>query len=237
MTMEPTLKSNSRTVRIAASLFFFLCVPLSIWEGNVASKIFVPQDPGATANNLLSNESIFRMAILSHLIGVILFVMMALLFYRVFRSVDKHLSLLMLVPILATIPVVFILEVCNFTALMLVKGEPRATFDASQQQEAAYLLMRLMRSGTGVGMGKFLYGLFFIPFGMLVVQSRLAPTITGILLLTGGAGYMADCAMSILLQRADYLSVGPYLRYSSSICYSLALLWFLIRGVREPKRG
>ncbi|MCW5912456.1 MAG: DUF4386 domain-containing protein [Cyclobacteriaceae bacterium] len=233
--METTLTSNSRTARLAASLFFFVCVPLSLWETNyVHSKIFVPQDPVTTAANLLSNEFIFRASIVTHLAGFLIFVMMVLLFYRVFRPVDKHLSRLMLVSILAQVPVVFVFEVFNFTALMILKSEPRSTFDVAQQQEAAYFLMRMPRYGTGAGMGKLFLGLCFIPFGMLVFRSGFAPRIIGILLIIGGVGYVADCCISILLQRADYVMVRSFLMYTT-VGYALALLWFLVKGVREQK--
>ncbi len=243
--METTLNSNlptealaqvgSRTARLAASLFFFVCIPLALWDQfYVPQKIFVLNDPVATANNLLSNEFIFRTSIVSHLAGLLIFVFMILLFYRLFRPVDKHLSLLMIAPVLATIPIVFVFEVFNFTALMILKGETRSTFDVAQQQEAAYFLLRMHRYGVGAGMGKLLFGLCLIPFGMLVLRSGLTPRIIGILLIIGGVGYVADCCISILLQRADYLMVRSFLIYTA-LGYILALLWFLVKGVRDPR--
>ena len=157
---------------------------------------------------------------------------MILLFYRVFRPVDKHLSRLMIFAVLAQVPVVFVFEVFNFTALMILKSDPRSTFDVSQQQEAAYFLMRMTRYGVGAGMGKFFLGLSFIPFGMLVFRSGFTPRIIGILLIIGGAGYVADCCTSILLQRADYVMVRSFLIYTT-VGYALALLWFLIKGVEK----
>ena len=232
--MEATLHSNNKIARLAASLFFFLCVPLSIWDGfYVPRKIFVPQDPVATANNLLSYEFIFRTSIVSHLIGFLIFVFMIVLFYRIFRPVDKHLSQLMLFSILAQIPVVFVFEVFNFTSLMILKSEARPTFDIAQQQEAAYFLLRMPRYAVGAGMGKLFIGLCFIPFGMLVFRSGLAPRIIGILLIIGGVGYVADCCIAVLLQRSDYVMVRSYLM-STTVCYALALLWFLVKGVRKP---
>lgn len=240
--MEETLQSNlpdgrqaSRTARLAASLFFFACIPLSLWESNVHSGIYVPQDPVSTANNLLANEFIFRVAIVSHLVGFITFFFMMFLFYRIFRPVDKHLSQLMLVLLLAMVPVVFVFEVFNYTALMVLKSETRSTFDVIQQQETAFFLLRMPRYATGAGMGKLFLGLCFIPFGVIVLRSRFAPRIIGILLIIGGVGYVADCCIAILLQRANYVIIRPYLM-STTFCYVLALLWFLIKGVREKKQ-
>lgn len=231
--MEVTL-STTKTARLAASLFFFVCIPMSLWDQfYVPQKIFVVQDPAATANHLLSNEFLFRSSIITHLIGFLIFVFMIVLFYRIFRPVDNHLSRLMLFSILAQIPVVFVFEVFNYTALMILKSEPRATFDITQQQEAAYFLLRMPRHATGAGMGKLFLGLCFIPFGMLVIRSGFAPRIIGILLIIGGVGYVADCCIAILLQRTDYVLVRSFLKYTT-LTYALALLWFLIKGVQPP---
>ena len=226
-------KAASRTARFAASLFFFVCVPLSLWESNVQSRMYVPQDPVSTANNLLSNEFIFRTAIVSHLVGFIVFFIMVFLFYTIFRQVHKHLSQLMLLLLLAMVPVVFVFEVFNYMALMILKSDTRPTFDVTQQQEAAFFLLRMPRVATGAGMGKLFLGLCFVPFGMMVFRSGFAPRIVGVLLIIGGVGYVVDCCIAILLQRADYVMVRPYLM-STTVCYALALLWFMIKGVRKP---
>lgn len=236
-TLQPDVFNNSRakrTARLAAALFFFVCVPLALWDQfYVANKIFIPLNPVETSNNLLSNEFIFRTSIITHIIGFLIFVYMIVLFYRIFKPVDKHLSRLMLLSILAQIPVVFVFEVFNYAALMVLKSDARPAFDVAQQQEVAYFLMRMLRYATGAGMGKFFLGLCFIPFGMLVYRSGLAPRIIGILLIIGGVGYVADFSIVILLQRADYLLVRSYLMYTT-IAYTLALLWFLIKGVKTP---
>ncbi len=224
------LQSNSTTARIAAALYFLICIPLYFWEQNYLSAgIFVAQDPVATANNLLAHESNFRMATVTHMVGNLVFVFMILMFYRLLRPVDKHLSRVMILSVLAQIPVVLVLEVFNIAALMTLKSEPRPTFDVLQQQEAAYFLLRLHRYGLGTG--KLFLGLSFIPFGMLVIKSAFAPRIIGALLIIGGVSYLADFGIYVLLQRTDYLMVRSFLIYTHMV-WMLSLLWFLVKGVR-----
>jgi hypothetical protein len=232
--MEATPQSNIRTVRIAASLFIFVCLPMALWDQSyVPKRIFVAQDPVATATNLLANETIFRVSILSHLLGIMIFASMIFLFARVFSQVDKTLARLMCVAVLMTIPCIFILELFNYSALMVLKSETRDTFNIAQQQESAYFLIRIYRYGIGPGLGKLFLGLCFIPFGMVVLRSNLAPRAIGILLLIGGLGYIVDCCISVLLQRNDYVMVRTYLMWTT-LAYFAALIWFLVKGVREP---
>ncbi|MFZ6010675.1 MAG: DUF4386 domain-containing protein [Bacteroidota bacterium] len=229
--METNLNSNTKTVRLAASLFFFISLPMAIWsETYVPSKIFVSQNPVATAENLLANEFIFRTSIVGHVAGYMLFVFMLLLFYRVFRPVDKHLALLMILPALAQVPVVFIAEGLHFTALMTLKSDPRGTFDAARQHEVSYFLMRMYR--YTMSPTKFFLGLSFIPFGMLIMRSGLAPRVIGILVVISGVSYVADSCCLFLLERANYQMIGPILR-SMFIGFAVALVWFMIKGIRD----
>jgi len=221
---------SSRTIRIATALFFFVCVPLSLWETRVQSKIFVPQDAVATAQNLLAHEFIFRTTLISHIIGTVVFILMVMLFYRIFKPVDNHLAKLMIIPILLQFPIVFVLEAVNFTALMTLKSDARSTFDVLQQQEVAYFLLRLHRYTFGAD--KLVFGLGFVPLGLLVIRSRIAPRIIGLLILIGGVGYVMDTILYMLLQRSTYLTVQP-LKLISSVLYSLGFLWFLVKGARH----
>jgi hypothetical protein len=229
--METTLESkqNSKTARLGASLFFG-SLPLALWgELYVPSKIYVPKDVLATANNVLSNEFIFRTAIVCNIASILFFASMMLMFYQLLKPVDKNLARLMIVPLLAQIPIVFISEAFNYAALMILKGNLHFTFDGAKQQEFAYFMLRMHR--YVLGPTKFFLGLSFIPFGLLVLRSGFAPRIIGILLIIAGAGYVVDSSTYILLERPDYLMIGSYLR-SGFLGFVLALMWFLIKGVR-----
>jgi hypothetical protein len=139
----------------------------------------------------------------------------------------------MVIPLLAQIAIVFILETLNFTAMMTLKSEPRPTLDVAQQQEAAYFLLRIAR--YGIGADKIIYGLCFIPFGLLVFKSGLAPRIIGFLMILGGVGYVVDTSLYILLQRTNYLTFQS-LKLFSSASYSLGFLWFLVKGFRKSEK-
>jgi hypothetical protein len=230
--MEATLESkqNSKIARLGASLFFG-SLPLALWgELYVPSKIYVPKDVLATTNNVLSNEFIFRTAIVCNIASMLFFAAMLLMFYRLFRQVDKHLARLMIVPVLVQVPIVFTSEAFNFAALMILNGDLPFTVDGAKQQELAYFMLRMHR--YVLGPTKFFLGLSFIPFGLLVLRSGFAPRIIGILLIIAGAGYVVDSSTYILLERPDYLMIGSYLR-SGFLGFVLALMWFLINGVRS----
>ena len=231
--MEPTPNSNNKTARLAAFLFICVGLPLALWgEVYVPSKIFVPQDPVATADSLLSNEFIFRTSTFCHIAGNILFVLMSLMLYRILKPVDNHLSRLMIIPVLAQFPIVVVMEIFTLTALTILKSDPRPNFDVTQQQEVAYLLMRMARNG--IGFTKLILGLSFIPWGMLFLRSGFIPRVFGVLVIISGVGYVADFCFNILLQRPVYLLIQPYAR-GAFIGFLVTMLWLLVKGTRELK--
>lgn len=230
---ESALGSNARTARIAAALFLFVCIPTSMWgQMYVPGKVFVAQNPAATAANLLANEFIFRASIVVNLIGFTVFATMTFMIYRVFREVDSFLALLMIVPIIAQIAVTFLLEASTFAAVTIIKSEPRPGFDVAQQQETVYFLMRLYRAIMSCD--KFLLGLSFIPWGMLVWRSGLMPRVFGVLVILSAVGYIADTFTGIILERSLVVIIRPYLR-GMFVGYVLTMLWLLIKGVQAKK--
>lgn len=218
-------------IRLAGIIFICVCIPLAMWGiGYVPSKIFVAQDPAATSANLLSNEFIFRTSIISHLASTVFFVWMILLFHRALQGFNATVSQAMLIAACAQIPIVLITEAMRFGALMILESEPRAAFDLVQKQETVYVLLRIAK--YGVGIAQIFFGLCFIPLGILVIRSRVAPTIVGILVIVTGIGYVADCCTYVLLQRLDFAVVRPYIIYSF-IGFPLAMFWFLVRGGKQ----
>ena len=56
--------------------------------------IVVPGDAGATANNIVAHELLFRLGVGTGLIATALYVAMAVLFYSLFKPVNRNFSLL-----------------------------------------------------------------------------------------------------------------------------------------------
>lgn len=227
--METKLETNPNLARVAAATFLFVCMPTSIWSQTyVLSKLFVAQDPAATAANILSNEFSFRMALVLNLAGSLVFAWMTFTMYRIFEPVNRTLGLMMALPIAAQVAVAFLLESINFTALTVLKSEPRPGFGVADQQEAAYLLLRLYRASLSCD--KIVLALSILPWGALVWRSGIVPRIFGVLLIISGIGYVLDTITGLLLDRSIVVVIRPYLR-GAFVGYIATMLWLLIRGV------
>lgn len=229
-----TLNSSShKTARQAAVLYLALVAVAIYGGGYIPTKIFVRGDPVVTARNLISEETLFRIGILCHLATTTAIAVMVLLLYRLFRPIDRHLSRLMVAPVLSQVPVVVMLEVFHMAALLILKGEPSADLSKGQQVETSYLLMRM--HGIGIGISQVFWGLWLFPFGMLIYKAAL-PRVFAILLFLNGLGYVTEGCAYVLLERESFLQVRQFTRISL-IGLPLTMLWLLVKGIRPANTG
>ena len=187
----------------------------------------------------------------SFLLGIrILFVIVALLFfiigylfrhYRLYKNtvyqaayelkqVKEHTAKLMVALVIVQIPAVFIMEAFNITSLMVFKGEILNTFELSQRQDLAMLLLKI--NDYGALTLEMFWGLWLIPFGLLVHKSGFIPRIFGILLIIAGIAYMNDSFIALLLPGIHDFINQPTLLFVAIGEISITG-WLLIKGVKN----
>ena len=94
------MNSNQKTARIAGALYLLSATAAGVPLIYVPTKLIVPDNAAATANNILASERIFRTCILSELIGAILFIFVVRALYQLLNSVDKSQASLMVTLVL-----------------------------------------------------------------------------------------------------------------------------------------
>jgi hypothetical protein len=80
--------------RLAATLYLIGGVMFQFAEAFVRGKLVVHGDAAATAHNILKHETLFRLGFAAELIETVTFIAVALLFYNLFRPVNRSVSLL-----------------------------------------------------------------------------------------------------------------------------------------------
>ena len=195
----------------------------------IPSQIIVAGDSVATAQNMLSNELLFRTGILNDIISNIIFLFLVLVLYRLFKQVNKNQAKLMVALVIVQIPFAFIMEAFNITSLMILKGEILKTFELSQKQDFAMLFLKINDYGT-LPLEMF-WGLWLLPFGLLVYKSGFIPRIFGILLVVAGIAYMIDSTIALLFPNYSVYVKQPTLLLVAIGEISITL-WLLIKGVK-----
>ena len=231
--MEINSSSLKNTARFAGLLYLILIITGIYGIMYIPSQIIVPGDSVSTAKNILSNEFLFRTGALNDIISNTIFLFLVLVLYRLFKQVNENQAKLMFALVIVQIPCVFMMEAFNITSLMILKGEILKTFELSQRQDLAMLFLKINDYGT-LPLEMF-WGLWLLPFGLLVYKSEFIPRIFGILLVIAGIAYMIDSTISLLFPSYSVFVNKPTLLLVAIGEISITL-WLLIKGVKTQER-
>jgi hypothetical protein len=230
--MNPSDQSLKKTARLTGLLYFLFAAIAIYGYMYVSPKIMVPGNTRATSVNMLANEFLFRTSIAGDIVTNILFITVIILLYRIFRPVNEFMAGWMAWLAFVAIPVSFIGEALQLTALQVFKGKLLSSFSTAQAQDIA---ATLLKAGNYTSqLITFHWGLWLMPMGLLVYRSGFIPRIFGILLLINGMGYMISSITFILFP--DALKTVNKLVYPSYFIGEVPLIfWLLIKGTRPKK--
>jgi hypothetical protein len=190
-----------KDARVAGVLYLLIAIIAPIGLMYVPGQLIVTGDAAATADRLRASEWLLRLSIGSELFHQIIGIFLVLALYRLFKPVNEYLaSLVVILGLLLSLPIVFVNVLNEVAALILVSGAKfLSVFDQPQRDALAYLSIRL--HGQGIQVAAIFWGLWLFPFGMLVIRSRFIPRTLGVLLMVAGCAYLASSFTTLLLPR------------------------------------
>jgi hypothetical protein len=191
------VESIQKSARRAGWLYLSLLVFAPFSMIYVPMKLIVAGDATATAAKILASERLFRAGIVTGLAGHAMFLLVALALYRLFVEVDKHSSVLMATLAIVAVPIGFLNHVNQIAALLLFKGNDfLSVIDRPQLDALGMFYLRLYSNGIVVA--SLFWGLWLLPFGLLVWRSEFLPRVLGVLLGIAGTGYLVACLGPLL---------------------------------------
>jgi hypothetical protein len=218
-----------RNARIAGLLYLTLMTaPLRLMY--IPSTLFVPGNATATANNIAAHETLFRFGILSDLFTATMAIFLTLALYRLFKGVDQDLARLMVIlGSLMVTPIYFVNTINDAAALLFARGADfLSVFDKPQRDAFAMLFLRLHHHG--VVANEIFWGLWLLPFGLLVYRSRFLPRLLGVWLVINGIAYVVISVTGLLLPQ--YESRVFNLAFPAMLGELAIMLYLLIKGAR-----
>jgi Domain of unknown function (DUF4386) len=221
-----------RNARIAGLLYLTLMTaPLRLLY--IPSKLFVSGDASATARNIAAHQTLFRMGILSDLFTATMTIFLTLALFRLFKGVDEGLArLLVILGALMVTPIYFVNTINDAAALLLARGADFLTVFEQPQRDALVVLFLRMH-GQGVLANQVFWGLWLLPFGLLVYKSRFLPRILGIWLMLNCIAYVVTSVTGILW--ATYEQRVSNWLFPVMFGELAIMLWLIIVGAKERK--
>jgi hypothetical protein len=230
--MEEKMNSLKKTARGAGILYFIMDVFMIFGGMYVDSKIYVPGDAVATASNILAFEWLFRLGFVSWIVGYIVYLFLVLALYNLFKSVDKGQARLMVILVVASVPLSILNMLNQYAPIVLLSGaEHLSAFNPAQLQTLSMVFLDMYNNGIMVA--EIFWGLWLIPFGILVYKSRFVPKVLGVLLIVGCFGHLLSSLSTflfpyysaILIPISEMVMVGELPIF----------LWLLITGAKDQQ--
>lgn len=227
------MELNKKSARLAGVLYLLLAITSIFGLVYVPSKLIVAGDITNTIKNILISQALFRLGIISNLLYLVIFVLLAHAFYNLFKDVNKNISMVMLSLVLVAIPVAFVNELNHFAVLLLLNSQYfLKDLGPAQVEMVVHFFLDLYTQLSFMVM--IFWGIWLFPLGILVLKSKFMPKLLGYLLIIGCFGYVIS-SFTFLFSPSFGKIIFPIITIPSALAEVLLILWLLIKGTSEVK--
>jgi len=223
----------SQKARVAGALYILASLVGFLRLIYIPNNLIVSGNAAATASNIAAHETLFRWGIVSYLIASVLFLFVTFALYRLLEPVDRRLGIMMVI-LGGLIPTtIFVVNsVTDVGALLFVHGADfLSAFDKPQRDASAMLFLNLHHQLDLAN--AIFWGIWLIPFGLLVYKSRFLPRFLGVWLMIGCFGWLVFSITGFLApgQEEKVFTYGqPFILGEVA-----TMLWLVIMGAKEQQ--
>lgn len=204
--------------------FVYLLYFLTSLAGGYFTNLVVVRDPAATITNLLAHEATYRTGFAFNLIGNVLYIVLTVLFYRLFERGHRTVALLMLSFSLVGCATQIVAGTLQLAALVVLHDKLlSAAFTGDQLRAAAVVNLRMYSQTFHISF--VMFALFDALLGWLIVRSALLPRIIGVLMMFAGV-----CAATFLYPPLA-IALKSFVLPAAGLAEAVLMLWLIARGV------
>jgi hypothetical protein len=219
MTDAASLQRLART----AGLIYLVLIVVGMFSPIVLETLVVPGDAETTARNVRGALGLFRVSLLGWIVIVVADVAISVVFYLLFESFDRALSL-----VSATLRLVYSTVL---GAYLLHLFEASLWVGSPELQESASAAFDTFSAGFRLAL--VFFGAHLIVLGLLLNGSRYVPRLIAVLIFVAGAGYIADGLASFFL--LDRAAMWSTILLTPAFLGEVSLTaWLLAKGV-DPR--
>ena len=187
---DGTVDTSPQLYARMAGVSYLLGALTSVLGQMVVLGMFVVSGSAtATAANILSHEPLFRLGFVSSLMTVPFHLVWAVLFYGLFKPVNKSVSLLAGFVMLVACAMWALSSLLYLAPLLVLQGKTSlSAFAREQLQALALMLLKLNAQAYDIGL--VFFGFWCVLIGYLILRSTFLPRIIAVLEVLAGLGYM-----------------------------------------------
>jgi hypothetical protein len=194
----------------------------------VPGMLVVAGSAATTAANVLSHERLFQLSIVAAIIGVACHIVWTLLFYELFKVVNRRITLAAVFFSLVAIAVQAFSIIFQLSPLVALEYG-RSSVGLNVNQIQALTLMLFQISARAFNIYLVLFGFWCLLIGWLVIKSTFIPRVIGVLEMIAGV-----CWLTFLWMPLAH-SLAPYNQALAGIGEMSLTLWLLVMGVNSER--
>ena len=188
-----------------------------------------------TAHNIQAHELLYRLGLAAHVVVTVTNVPLAVIFYELFKVVNRRLALLDLLFGLVATAIEASSLLSQFTPVVVLSGTKYAgALPAPQLHALAYLPGDL--SATDYSVYGVFYGLGFACEAYLVYKSTFMPRAIGVLLAIDALNYLG-VGFTTMVAPGVAAHLGAWTGLPTIIAEGSLCLWLLLAGVDTGMEG
>ena len=225
--------SPRQLARIAGGLYLVNIVLGAFAIGFVPAMLLVSGDAAATAHNIQANVLLYRSGLVAHMIVVATNIPMAVIFYDLFKVVNRRLALVVVFSSLVGTAIESANLLNQYAPLVFLNGgRDSSALTAEQLQALAYTPAVLQT--ISYDFSSVFFGLYGLAIGYLVFRSTFLPRVIGALLAIGALCYLTF-SFADILSPAFAAHLVPYIQLPSLVGEGSFGVWLLVAGVNLPR--
>ncbi len=231
--MDSVMGASPRQLARTAGALYLVNIVFGAFAIGVVPAVLIVPDVAATAHNVQTHELLYRLGLAAHVVVTLTNIPMALIFYELFKVVNRRLALLDVFFSLVATAIEAASILSQFTSVVLL-GSSRYTsaLPPAQLHALAYLPGDL--ATTGYSVYTVFYGFDFVVVACLVFKSTFLPRILGVLLAIDALTYLVNGFMTMLAPGAA-AHLGAWTGLPTIIAEGSLCLWLLLAGVNTER--
>ena len=220
------------TARQIALFYLLMALPGVPSLTYLPSTFVVTGDAAATAQRITESILTYRVIVLGALVSMVFFLILAWSLYHLFEEVDRKQARLLVIFVLVSVAM-GVIDVTLLLAPLALQGSASSLSAFTKAQLDALTLGIFKVRTVLLQVDETFWGLWLLPFGILVIRSGFMPKLIGAFLIVGCFAWLALSATSI---------VFVHVRIVEKIAFVLTapgelsvLTWFIVKAVkRQP---
>ena len=185
------MKTLKQQTRFAGILYILLILLGPFIISYIPSVIMVDGDASQTVENILANQTLFRIGIFGEVLIFSIEILVVAILYTIFKRVNEYYSLIAAISRFGMVAIMGV-NVVVYLAILPIINNPELLigFTGDQLDSLVLLLFNIHEYGV------YVWGVFFAIhlaiLGYLITKSKFIPKLIGQLIMIGSIGYLFD---------------------------------------------